>query len=124
MLLVALAGLGLLQGGHCNDMSVTATSPASAVSQDGTLPVSVGVGSGSAVTASPGLRHDQAGLPHPATTVEDCEPLMGTVATSAGVTAAPVPLVLRTSMIRARPMMSVGRVLPGVALTAIGVLRT
>jgi hypothetical protein len=120
----ALAGLGLLQGGHCHDMPATATALVSPPEADDVAaPSFVAGGVDAALTAGPGHRHDLGGSADPATTAKDCQPLVTTVVT-ATATAAPLPLVLRSSYLRSRPTLSHGRVLPALALAALGVLRT
>jgi hypothetical protein len=75
-------------------------------------------------TAGPGHRDDQDGSAGPATTAEDCQPLVTTVVAATTAAVAPLPLVLRSLYLRSRPTLSPGRVLPALALGALCVLRT
>ena len=121
----ALAGLGLLQGGHCHDMPATATALVSPTeANDVAAPSFVAGGVDAALTARRGHRHDLGGSADPATTAEGCQPLVTTVVAVTTAAAAPLSLVLRSSYLRSRPTLSLGRVLPALALVALGVLRT
>jgi hypothetical protein len=121
----ALAGLGLLQGGHCHDMLATATALVSPTEADDVVAPSFVAGAvDAALTAGPGHRHDRDGSGDPATTAEDCQPLVTTVVAATTVAVAPLPLVQRSSYFRSRPTLSSGRALPALALAALGVLRT
>jgi hypothetical protein len=121
----ALAGLGLLQGGHCHDMPGTATALVSPTEADDVAaPSFVAGGVNAALTAGPRHRHDRNGSGDPATTAEGCQPLVTTVVAATTVAVAPLPLVQRSSYFRSRPTLSSGRALPALALAALGVLRT
>jgi hypothetical protein len=121
VVMLALAGLGLLQGGHCHDAPATAIARASVSgAHDVAASSFVAAGADAALTVAPAHDHGSAGA---AMTAEDCKPPVSAAVAATTATGAPLPLVLRSSYLRFRPTPAPGRVLPAPALAALGVLR-
>jgi hypothetical protein len=119
VVMLALAGLGLLQGGHCHDAPAIARASVSGA-HDVAASSFVAAGADAALTVAPAHDHGSAGA---AMTAEDCKPPVSAAVAATTAAAAPLPLVLRTSYLHSRPTPVSGRVLPAPALAALGVLR-
>jgi hypothetical protein len=118
IVVLTLAGLGLLQSSHCDDMPVAA-----AMSAPGhaTGPAAEAA---AATPASPHHHHHEDGPAELAATVDDCRsPVTRVSAAAASGTTRPLPTTRAVSM-TARPQLPPGRILPAVALNALGVSRT
>jgi hypothetical protein len=121
VIVFALAGLGLLQGGHCDTMPVTAATASASTAYEHATPAAADAPAvGLSVMAGHVHRGGPAG---PAPTAENCQPVLATAAGTATAVTAPTSPAPHTSFADSRPALPHGRVVPAIALTAIGILR-
>jgi hypothetical protein len=126
LVVLTLAGLGILQGGHCaDDMSVDLTASAAPIS------AAVEMRDTAAVAASPGAAEHQHGDMRTQTernsfgsTADDCHVLPATVAGTAAAAGLSMPTAVRTVVAGPRPGPFKQHLLLAMTLAHLGVSRT
>jgi hypothetical protein len=118
---LTLAGLGVLQSGHCDDSPVAVTSQSSAGCH-----LEATIVAEATTPAATDHHHDHHGTPGRPAATDECTPLTITVAAAPTVAALRTEPPLRAvAVITAfRPPLPPGRTVPRVALDALGVSRT